>query len=103
MNSNKKTARIAGLWYLIMAVCSIFSMVYVDSKLYVTGDAIATVSKILASEWLFRLSFVSNLVGQICFLFLADALYKLLKSVDKDHARLMIILIVASVPVAQWQ
>jgi hypothetical protein len=75
-------------------------MMYVDSKLYVPGDAAATVSKILASEWLFRLGFVINLVGQICFLFLALALYKLLKSVDKDQDRLMVVLIVASVPVA---
>lgn len=100
MNSNKKTARIAGFLYLIMAVCSAFSMMYVDSKLYVPGDAAATVSNIQASEWLFRLGFVSNLVGQIIFLFLVYALYKLLKSVDKDQARLMVILVVASVPVA---
>ena len=100
MNSNKKTARIAGFLYLIMAVCSAFSMMYVDPKFFVPGDAAATVSNIQASEWLFRLGFVSNLVGQIIFLFLVYALYKLLKSVDKDQARLMVILVVASVPVA---
>jgi len=99
MNSNKKTARIAGMWYLLLAIFSGFSMMYVDSTLYVTGDAAATVSRIRESEWLFRLGFVSNLIGQTCFLFLAHALYKLFESVDKSQARLMVILIVASVPV----
>jgi len=100
MNALKKTARIAGFWYLLMGICSGFSMMYVDSKLYVPGDAAATVSKILASERLFRLGIVFNIVGQIAFLFLALALYKLFKAVDRDQARLMVILIVASVPIA---
>jgi len=98
MNSLKKTARVAGILYIIMDVCLIFSGMYVDPKLYVPGDAVATVSNILASEWLFRLGFVSNLVGQILFLFLVLALYDLFKSVDKGQARLMVILVVASVP-----
>ena len=99
MNSNQKTARIAGILYLLMAVFSAFSLVYVDSKFYVPGNAAATASNIQTSEWLFRLGFVSNLVGQIIFLFLVHYLYKLLNSVDKDNARLMVILVIASVPV----
>jgi hypothetical protein len=99
MNSNQKTARIAGVLYLLMAVFSAFSLVYVDSKFYVPGNAAATASNIKTSEWLFRLGILSNLVGQIIFLFLVHHLYKLLKSVDKDNARLMIILVVASVSV----
>ena len=54
MNSLKKTARVAGILYIIMDVCLIFSGLYVDPKLYVPGDAVATISNILASEWLFR-------------------------------------------------
>jgi hypothetical protein len=100
MNSNKKTARIAGLWYLLVAVFPVFSIMYVDSKLFVPDDAAATVNNILASEWLFRLGFVSSLLGQICFLFLAHAFYALFKSVNKDLARLIVIFIVASVSVA---
>jgi hypothetical protein len=73
---------------------------YVDSKIYVPGDAVATVSNILASEWLFRLGFVSNLVGLILQLFLVHVLYELFKSVDKGQARLMVILVVTGVSVA---
>ncbi|OHD54580.1 MAG: hypothetical protein A2Y33_03500 [Spirochaetes bacterium GWF1_51_8] len=100
MNSNKKIARTAGILYLVVAVFSAFSMMYVDPKFFVPGDAATTVSNILASEWLFRLGFVSNLVAQVVFLFLVYTFYNLFKSVDKDTARLMVILVVASVPIA---
>ena len=78
----------------------IFSGMYVDPKLYVPGDAVATVSNILASEWLFRLGFVSNLVGLLLQLLLVHALYELFKSVDKGQAKLMVILVVAGVSIA---
>jgi hypothetical protein len=100
MNSLKKTARVAGILYIIMDVFMIFGGMVVYPKLYVPGDAVATASNILASEWLFRLGFVSNLVGLIFQLFLVHVLYELFKSVDKGQARLMLILVVAGVSVA---
>ena len=100
MNSLKKTARGAGILYLIMDVFMIFSGMVVDPKIYVPGDAVATVSNILAFEWLFRLGFVSWIVGFIVFLFLVLALYNLFKSVDKGQARLMVILVVTGISVA---
>ena len=100
MNSLKKIARGAGILYILMDVFMIFSGMVVDPKIYVPGDAVATVSNILASEWLFRLGFVSNLVGLILQLFLVHVLYELFKSVDKGQARLMVILVVAGVSVA---
>lgn len=100
LSSQRKTARIAGIWYLLMGVCSAFSMMFVDKKVFVPGDAEATMSNILASEGLYRLGFVSNVAGQIFFLFLVLALYRLLKSVDVNQARLMVVLVVASVPIS---
>jgi hypothetical protein len=99
MNSNKRTARRAGFWYLLVAVFPMFSILVVEAKLFVPGNAAATAENILASAGLFRLGFVSSLLGQMCFLFLAHALYKLFASADKDLARLMVIFIVASVSV----
>ncbi len=98
--AQRKTARIAGSLYLLNAVCGGFSMMYVDPKLYVRGDAGGILSNILASEWLFRLGFVSSLISLICFLFLANVLYTLLKSVDKDQARLMVVLVAAGVAIS---
>ncbi|MBU0704481.1 MAG: DUF4386 domain-containing protein [Chloroflexi bacterium] len=103
MNSNRKTSRIAGFWYLLVAIFGSFYSMFVESELIVSGDAAATVNNILASERLFRLGVLSNLITTICFLFLANALYKLFKSVDKDLVRLMVIFIIASVPVAYLQ
>jgi hypothetical protein len=100
MNSNRKTSRIAGFWYLLVAIFGSFNGMFVAPKLYVSGDAAATVNNILTSERLFRLGILSNLITTICFLFLANALYKLFKSVDKDLVRLMVIFIIASVPLA---
>ena len=97
--SPNKTARIAGFLYLILAVCAGFSWNYFNS-LYVPSDALATVSNIQASGWLFRLSFVCNLTGQITFLFLIYFLYKLFKPVDKDWARVMAMLVIISIPIS---
>jgi hypothetical protein len=100
MNSNIKTARMAGFYYLLMLVFSGFAMMYVEPRLIISGDVDRTISNIRESELLFRLGFASNLIGQVSFLFLVHSLYKLFKPVDQDLSRLMVILVVASVPVA---
>ncbi len=100
MDSNKKTARIAGLLYLAVVLTGIFSLAYVPGKLIVQGNTTATINNITASETLFRLSIVSSLVCYISFLLLPLVLYKLLKSVHKPIAILMVALAVVSVPVS---
>ena len=100
MNLLNKNTRGAGILYIIMDVFMIFGGMYVYSKIFVPGDAVATVSNILASEWLFRLGFVSLLVGLILQLYLVHVLYELFKSVENGQARMMVILIVAGVSVA---
>jgi hypothetical protein len=75
-------------------------MGYVPSKLIVHGNAAATASNIAASETLFRLGIVAALIGQAAFIFVALALYDLLKGVSRRHASLMVILIVVSIPIA---
>jgi len=63
MNSINKTARFAGLLYLILAVVSAFGLLYVPSVILVPGDSAATATNIVASESLFRLGFVGNLLA----------------------------------------
>ena len=98
--SNRKTARIAGLIYLVVVLTGIFSLMYVPSKLFVTGNSALTYQNIISSESLFRLSIVSGLLCYTFFLFLPLVLYKLLYPVNKNHAMLMVILAVASVPIS---
>jgi len=100
MNSNKKTARIAGFWYLLMAITAPIGLLYVPSQLIVPGDATATASKIMASELLFRTGIVCSLIGQVAFIFLVLALYRLLKEVNPKQALLMVGLVLVSVPIA---
>jgi hypothetical protein len=75
-------------------------MVYVPSKLIVHGNAAATANNIAASESLFRLGIAGELIGQAGFIFVALALYDLLKGVNQRHASLMVTLIVVSIPIA---
>ena len=69
MNTNKKTARMAGFLYLIYIVVSIFADVLGRSKLIVLGDAATTARNIMASAWQFRIGFVVDLVAAAAFPF----------------------------------
>jgi Domain of unknown function (DUF4386) len=98
MNSIQKTARTAGLLYLIFIITLAFSS-YARSKLILFGDAAATARNIVASGGLFRLGFISELVSAVFFLLAAWALYALLKPVNKDLALLFLSLNLGGVAV----
>ena len=100
MNSTKNPGRFAGLLYILMSIPGFFAMVYVPSKLIVHGNAAATANNVSASETLFRLGIAGELVGYAGFIFVALALYDVLKGVNRRHASLMVILIVVAVPIA---
>ena len=97
--SNKKLARIAGLIYLGVVLTGIFSLMYVPSKLIESDNAFLTYQNITSSEPLFRLWIVSGLLCYTFFLFLPLVLYKLLKPVNENYAKLMVLLGVMSVPI----
>ena len=69
--SLKKTARLAGLLYLMLALASFNGIMYVPGKIIVRGDAIATANNILANEFLFRTGIAVHLISVTTFLFLA--------------------------------
>jgi hypothetical protein len=92
MHPTKKTARIAGFLYLLLAVAAPLRLLYIPSKLFVRGNATATANNIAAHETLFRLGIVSDLFCGIILIFLVLALYRLFKGVDRNQAVLMVIL-----------
>lgn len=98
MNTNKKTARIAGFLYFIYIVTTMFADVS-RTKLIVFGDAVATANNILTSEWLFRIGFVSDVLAGVLFLLAAWALYVLLKPVNENIALLFLLLNLGGVAV----
>jgi Domain of unknown function (DUF4386) len=96
----KNPGRFAGWLYLLVSIAGAFSLVYVPGRLIVHGNATATADNIAASETLFRLGIAVQLITQAFFVFVALALYDLLKGVSRRHASLMVILIVVSIPIA---
>ena len=100
MSFTKNPGRFAGLLYLLASIPGVFALIYVPSKLIVHGNATATAHNIAASETLFRLGIAADLIGQALFIFVALALYDLLKGVNQRHALLMLTLILVAIPIA---
>ena len=99
MNKNKKTARIAGLWYLVLAIGAGYTWFYIN-KTFVPESAIATAQNILATETQYIASILLSILGQIGFVFLALTLYRLFKNVNQTQAKLMLTLVSISVAVS---
>ena len=99
MHPTAKAARIAGAVYLSMVLTAPFSLIYVPSKLIVRDNAAATAENVLAHETMFRLSILGDLVGQVIFICLAIALYRLLSGVNKIWAALMVAFVLVSAAV----
>ncbi|SRR6266571_2537746 len=100
MSSTKNPGRFAGLLYILTSIPGFFAMMYVPSKLIVHGNAAATANNISANETLFRLGIAGQLIGQAGFIFVALALYDLLKGVNRWLASLMVTLVVVQIPLA---
>lgn len=97
--SKNQLARLAGALYLILAVSGGFSQLYVRTNVKVAGDAAATAENIRASETLFRVGFVTDLVNIACFILVAFALYVLLSPVDQKLAAAFVVFNAISVAV----
>ena len=100
MNSDNKTARIAGALYLIVVLSGFFHLMYVPSKLNDWNNPGLMINNIINSETLFRLGIVAGLICYSAFLLLPLALYKLLSPVNKTYAVVMVALVVVSVPIS---
>jgi len=100
MTQLQKSARIAGFLYLMVALTGPFVLIYVPGKLFVSGDATATASNILAHQSLFRAYIVVGLLSELFFISAVLALHRLLKEVNHQLATLMVVLVLIEAPVA---
>jgi hypothetical protein len=91
MSTTNNPGRVAGLWYLLLVFIGPLRLMYIPGKLFVHGNAAATVGNIAAHEWLFRAGIVSDLVGGVVLIFLTLAFYRLFKGVDKNLAVMVVI------------
>jgi hypothetical protein len=95
MTSLKRTARIAGLWYLGFSLGP-FYLLYVPSRTIVHNDAAATAARVLGHETLYRWGMLAETLGAVIFIGLSLALYRLFEGVDRHRARQLVALVLAS-------
>src|ERR1700687_1344660 len=93
MTPPKRLARIAGGLSLPVAIFGGFAEGFVEPKMYVAGNAVATAGNVVANAGLVRMGVVADLVDGTVFVFLALALSMLLKGVHKGAARAMLVLV----------
>ena len=73
------SSRFAGLLYVAIIVLGIWSEGFVRASLVVPGDPAATAAQVVASEGLFRLSMLADVVMALCDVAVAVLLYELLR------------------------
>jgi hypothetical protein len=94
----RRLARTAGVYYLVVAVLGAFAHI-VRTQVFVAGDAATTTRNVVADAALVRLSFMADLVQATFLLFVVLALYRLLKQVNKNLARAMVMFVVVAVAI----
>ncbi|HJT00750.1 MAG TPA: DUF4386 domain-containing protein [Terriglobales bacterium] len=91
MTTLSRNARVAGLLYLTLLTAPL-RLIYIPTKLIVSGNAAATASNIAAHQTLFRLGILTDLFTAVMGIFLTLALYRLFKGVDQFLAALVVVL-----------
>ena len=99
INSLNKTARIAGLFYLLMTITGAYDTAWVPSQIIVKGNAAATAGNVLAHEYILRTGILCQIIANILFVLLVLYLYRLLKTVNENQAKLMVALVLVQAPI----
>jgi Domain of unknown function (DUF4386) len=96
-SSPKRLARIAGVFYVLVAIFGGFSEGFGDAKMYVAGNAAATAGNVVANSGLVRMIVVAHLLDGIFLFLTAMTLYVLLQHMHKSVARAMLLFVVLAV------
>ena len=100
MNSKKKTARIAGILYLLIAITGGFGIMYAPSSIIVSDDATATANNLINSDFIYTVSILSNLISQALTIFLVLTLSQLFKEVNTKLTKYMVTFVLVAVPIS---
>ncbi|MGQ0678916.1 MAG: DUF4386 domain-containing protein [Actinomycetota bacterium] len=93
MTTPKRLARIAGSLYLAVCVLGAIAHLGVRSGFRVPGDAAATAANIAANPTWFRFALVADIAMATIFVFLAIALHRLLRHVDRSAAGALVVFV----------
>lgn len=88
---NKKDARLAGFSFLLMVVFGLFAEVFFRQKIFIETDIVLTANNILSNVFLYRAGIASELFMALSYLMTALLLYKLLSSINKNIAAVMVV------------
>jgi hypothetical protein len=99
MEASNTLARLTAVLYLLVILLGVASEIMVRNFVIVPSDMAATVNHITTYEAIFRLGFVISLTRFVVFIFMVLALYKLLRSVNKDWSLVMLALALVSIAV----
>jgi hypothetical protein len=91
-NSPKRLPRIAGVLYLLVGIFGGFAQGFGYPRVYAAGAAAATAGNVIANSELVRIGVVADLIQATVWVFVAMALYQLLKHVHKAVAGAMVVL-----------
>ena len=89
-----KTAKIAGLLYLIFII-TFATSTFINP--IVSEDVTGIAKNIMAHVWLFKLGIIIELISAVFFLLAAWALYVLLRQVNKNIALLFLLILLVGV------
>jgi hypothetical protein len=93
MNLQKRLARIAGIFYLLVGIFGGFAEGFVDPKIYAAGNAAVTAGNLVANSGLVRMGVVAHLLDGVFFVLTSMVLYLLLSFVHKNWARVMVLFV----------
>ena len=96
--SLKKTARFAGLLYLVWIITGLYGLFYIPSQINMKGDAVATAQNILSHEFLYRTGIVNSLISGTLWVYMAFVFYRMFKQVDERQAKLLVALVIVQIP-----
>ncbi len=86
------------LLYSVWIVFAIFSVAYVPSLIFIQDDITSTAANVTEHEMLFRLSIIGSFATGVLMIYVSFYLYLLFEKVNKNTARLMLILALMSIP-----
>ena len=100
ISKRNKTARLAGLLYVLLVISGLIYLVYIPSTLIDWHNASKTFENIKNSIYLFKMGTLVAICSFLIFTILPLVLYKLLSSINKSAAFLMVLFALISIPLS---